>query len=429
MELAASGLLLVEPKGKRNLYRANLAHPLYPELRSLFFKTVQLNLSPAGLIKEPLSEPGGAEDYCWGSSPKIQEVYGLIEKVARTDSTVLLTGETGSGKGVLARLIHEKSLRRDGPFIPVNSGGIPETFLESELFGHRKGAFTGAIRDKAGLFEAAEQGTIFLDEIANASLLTQSKILEAVEDRIIRRVGETQTRKVDARLICATNRDLWKEVRSGRFREDLYHRLNVLVIRVPPLRERVDDIPILARFFIQKFFRKLGRPPMELNPDLLPLLTSYTWPGNIRELSNAIERAVLLSEGPKITRADLPEELAKPEPERERILRAIRAAHGNLSSAARRLKISRAKLYRLIAKYEIKDYGFSELASRGCKRPQISIIPVSGQMRQCRTSLTPSIHKAFLRLPEHFVRVFTLFVYKNYTLLERPSGGSETLVS
>jgi transcriptional regulator of acetoin/glycerol metabolism len=241
-KLIASGLLLVEPKGKRNLYRVNPAHPFYLELRSLLCKVARSDPFIADLIKEPLSiapetyGPLKSEEYCWGDSPKIQRVYALIERTAPSDVTVLMEGETGSGKGVLVRLIHKKSRRRDEPFIPVNTAGIPETLLESELFGHKKGSFTGAICDKAGLFEAAEQGTIFLDEIANASPALQAKILEAVEEKTIRRVGETKTRKIDARFICATNRDLWKGVKENWFREDLYYRLKVITIRVPALR-------------------------------------------------------------------------------------------------------------------------------------------------------------------------------------------------
>ena len=242
-----------------------------------------------------------------GNSDAITQVFELIKKVADTDSTVLILGESGTGKELINRAIHYNSLRRDGPLIPVNCAAIPEELLESELFGHERGAFTHAIRTRIGRFEQASGGTIFLDEIADMSPSLQVKILRVLQDRSFERIGGVKTIKVDIRVIAATNQDLEEMVRRSRFREDLYYRLNVIPIRVPPLRKRVADIPLLVQHFMHEFSRKKKKPIKRLSPEAMDLLLRYPWPGNIRELENLMERLVILSEGEEVQAAELPE--------------------------------------------------------------------------------------------------------------------------
>ncbi len=238
-----------------------------------------------------------------GESPAMVEVVRLIEKVAPTASTVLITGESGTGKEVAARLVHERS-RRDGSFVPVNLGALPETLLESELFGHEKGAFTGADARKPGLFETAHAGTIFLDEIGELPLHLQVKLLRVIQERKVQRLGGLQGIPIDARLVAGTNRDLETEMRAGRFREDLYYRINVIRIRMPPLREREGDRALLAGFFLKKLSAELGRKVEGISPEALGLLERHDFPGNVRELENAIERALILSDGPQLEARD-----------------------------------------------------------------------------------------------------------------------------
>jgi two-component system response regulator PilR (NtrC family) len=235
-----------------------------------------------------------------GSSAAMQEVYELVERIKDARINSLILGESGTGKELVARAIHFSGVRRDSPFVAVNCGAIPESLIESELFGYMKGAFTGAVRDKIGFFEAADKGTIFLDEIGEMPLLTQVKVLRAIQERRIIPVGSTEEREVDLRILAATNRDLEVEVREGRFREDLFYRLNVITIRVPPLRERRADIPELARHFIARFAREYGKPIEGLTPEAIRLLQQYDFPGNVRELENLIERSVALANGPRI---------------------------------------------------------------------------------------------------------------------------------
>jgi DNA-binding NtrC family response regulator len=242
-----------------------------------------------------------------GNSEAIIQVFELIKKVADTDSTVLILGESGTGKELITRAIHYNSLRREGPLIPVNCAAIPEELLESELFGHERGAFTHAIRTRIGRFEQASGGTIFLDEIADMSPSLQVKILRVLQDRSFERIGGVKTIKVDIRVIAATNQDLEDMVRRGRFREDLYYRLNVIPIRVPPLRERVADIPLLVQHFLHEFSHKKKKPSKRLNPQAMDLLLRHAWPGNVRELENMMERLVILSEGNEIQASELPE--------------------------------------------------------------------------------------------------------------------------
>ncbi|MCZ7627231.1 MAG: sigma-54 dependent transcriptional regulator [Candidatus Methylomirabilis sp.] len=243
-----------------------------------------------------------------GNSPAMRRVFDLIEKVIDSSATILLTGETGTGKGVIAHHLHQHGPRRKGLFIEQNCGALPETLLESELFGHRRGAFTGAVQDKKGLFEVADGGTLFLDEVSEMSPTMQVKLLQVLQDGRMRRIGETDCRQVDVRIIAATNKDLEAEVKQGAFRRDLYYRMSVFPIRTPPLRERQEDIPLLVRYFLEKQCRKLKKPVIGLSQEAIDRLCDYDFPGNVRELQNLIERAVLLSNG---SRLDLDEWLPR----------------------------------------------------------------------------------------------------------------------
>jgi DNA-binding NtrC family response regulator len=240
-----------------------------------------------------------------GESPRIVEVSNAIQRVAPTDSTVLLQGESGTGKELFARAIHQLSPRRDRPFVAINCAAIPETLIENELFGHEKGSFTGAIGRQLGKFELADSGTIFLDEIGELGLAVQSKILRVIQERRFDRIGGTSTQEVDVRIICATNRGLAGEVKEGRFREDLFFRINVFPVTVPPLRARREDIDALSDFFLQKFARELKKPSLQIAPEARAALHAYDWPGNIRELENCIERAAILCDNATIQRRDL----------------------------------------------------------------------------------------------------------------------------
>ncbi len=250
-----------------------------------------------------------ASDTMIGRGPAMQRVFALIEAIAGTASTVLITGESGTGKERAARAIHRLSPRADRPFVALNCGALTETLLESELFGHEKGAFTGALHTTRGLIEQAEKGTIFLDELGEMSPLMQVKLLRVLQERRFRRVGGSEEHAADIRVIAATNRDLAKMVSEGTFREDLYYRVNVIPLALPPLRERCEDIPVLARHFVQGFAQAMRRPGADLTPEALEVLVRYPWPGNIRELENVLERAVALETAPAITPASLPEHL------------------------------------------------------------------------------------------------------------------------
>ena len=299
-------------------------------------------------------------------SPAIRRVIDLARRVAQVDSTVLVTGESGVGKERIARLVHDESARGDGPFVAINCGAVPESLLESELFGHARGAFTGATQDRPGLFEAANGGTLLLDEIGEVPPAMQVKLLRVLQEREVRRVGENRNRPVDVRVVAATNRDLAAEVHAARFRQDLFYRLRVVEIRVPPLRERSDDILPLARTFLGASASRTGRKVVGFTPAAANRLVRYAWPGNVRELENAVERAVVLARGARIDAEDLPEEvsLATPalevgdvvrpleEVEREYILAVVAAAGGNRARAAEQLGIGSATLYRKLKQYE-----------------------------------------------------------------------------
>jgi two-component system response regulator AtoC len=308
------------------------------------------------------------------ASPLMIDVLELLERAAEYKATVLLTGESGTGKEVLARAIHAQSGRRNEAFVAVNCGAIPETLLESELFGHAKGAFTGADRARRGLFVEADGGTLFLDEIGELQNALQVKLLRILQDEEVRPIGESKSRKVDVRVLAATARDLDREVADGRFREDLFYRLNVLRVRVPPLRDRREDIPLLVDHFLGYFREALGKPIRAIADEALDRLTSYRWPGNVRELENVIERAVILASDDRITLRELPanvvsleegEESVRPGElslkrgrrrfEAEMIRKALAATGGNRTHAARLLEISHRALL-----YKIKEYGIRD---------------------------------------------------------------------
>ncbi|MCA1663178.1 MAG: sigma-54 dependent transcriptional regulator, partial [Myxococcales bacterium] len=347
-----------------------------------------------------------------GRSPVLEQVFAVIEKVADTPSTVLISGESGTGKELIARALHNNSSRKAGPFIKINCAAIPKTLMESELFGYEKGAFTGAVGSKPGRFELADAGTLFLDEIGEIPVEMQVKLLRVLQESEFERVGGIRTIKVDVRLVTATNRDLQKEVAAGAFREDLFYRLNVVPVHLPPLRERRSDIPLLVEHFIARFNERLKKQITGIDDEALALLTAHPWPGNIRELENVLERTILFCEGPRIHAADLPPELqlatapaaaaatapgaavhqfvppsssvpnvtppfGSPMPppstesrasslkelvrqetervERELIVRALEETGGNVTQAARKLKISRKSLQNKMKEFGLRD--------------------------------------------------------------------------
>jgi two-component system response regulator PilR (NtrC family) len=264
------------------------------------------------VLRHRVGRPRLARPEIIGRSAAIGEVRAVVEKVAPTRTTVLVTGESGTGKEVVARAIHEQGDRRDQPFVAINCGAIPEGLIESELFGHEKGSFTGATDAKAGLFEVAGSGTLFLDEVAELPPHLQVKLLRAVQERRVRRVGGKADIAVDARIVAATNRALEEEVRAGRFREDLFYRLNVIQLRMPPLRERREDVPLFLAHFLAQFAIETGKPDVRLSKDAERRLCEYDYPGNVRELANVVERAVTLADGPEISVRDLPPALRSP---------------------------------------------------------------------------------------------------------------------
>lgn len=304
-----------------------------------------------------------------GTSPRIREIFQLLEMVAPSEATVLLLGETGTGKELVAQAIHRNSSRAAGPFVAVNCAALPETLLESELFGHERGAFTGAANRKDGRFVLAHHGTLFLDEVGEFSLPIQAKILRVLQAREFEPLGSTRTVKVDVRIITATNRDLERMVREGRFREDLYYRLNVFPVVLPPLRERQEDLPELAEFFLKRFSEKNRREGFSLAPEVLQAMRRYPWPGNIRELENVMERAVILCRGRAITLENLPpafqqegewleageeQEPELPELERQLISRTLERVAGQRQQAAEILGISLDELNLKIRSYRLE---------------------------------------------------------------------------
>ena len=300
-----------------------------------------------------------------GQSPGILKVFETIDKVAPTNATVLILGENGTGKELAARALHKRSDRRDKVFIRVDLGSLTESLFETELFGHMKGAFTDAKTDKAGRFELADKGTIFLDEIGNLSLPLQAKLLTVIQSQKVTRVGSSKEFTIDVRIICATNMDLYQMVQEGKFRQDLLYRINTVEIKLPPLRERADDIPLLVKHFLQEFASRYHKSPMRIDKSLMTRLQKNRWPGNIRELQHSIERAVILSDSSQIDSESLfPNEqtvssevelqsLDLKENERKLIIKALEKHHGNITRAAKELGIDRLALYRRIEKYGI----------------------------------------------------------------------------
>jgi two-component system, NtrC family, response regulator AtoC len=326
---------------------------------------------------------GRARSAIVGSAAQIQEIFKVIDKVADTPSTVLITGESGTGKELVATALHEGSSRREKPLIKINCAAIPKDLMESELFGYERGAFTGAVTSKPGRFELADTGTLFLDEIAEIPVEMQVKLLRALQESEFERVGGIRTTRVDVRLVAATNRDLEKEIEAGRFRKDLYYRLNVVPIVLPPLRDRKTDIPVLCAHFIDKYNKRLNKKIEGIDEEALTLLQGYPWPGNIRELENLMERLIVFSDGPRIGARDLPDPVrgggassaASGEPasvpgdaslkdlvkmkaqelEKDLIQKALEETHGNVTRAAKLLQISRKSLQTKMKEFGLRD--------------------------------------------------------------------------
>lgn len=311
------------------------------------------------MLEEQISKPFGE---IIGESAAIKDVFAMINKVAKTDANVLILGENGTGKELIARAIHQRSLRKDNSFVSVDMGAITETLFESELFGHKKGAFTDAREDRPGRFELASGGTLFLDEIGNLSMSLQSKLLSALQSRQVTRVGSNQPIAVDIRLICATNMPLNKMVQEGTFRQDLLYRINTVEIQVPPLSDRVEDIPLLADHYLRYYAKKYHKPVTTIAPEAMDKLKRYAWPGNIRELQHAIERAVIMTDSASLQETDFlfsrsltgvqtSNTLNLDEVEKAAIAKALQMHSGNISKAADELGLTRASLYRRMEKY------------------------------------------------------------------------------
>ncbi|MBO4553990.1 sigma-54-dependent Fis family transcriptional regulator [bacterium] len=338
---------------------------LKPLDMSVLMKTIKIGLQKQD-EQEEQSKLVSSETYIAESSV-MKDIFALAEKVARSEANVLLTGESGTGKEVLANFIQEKSARSDKPFVKVNCAALHDQLLESELFGHEKGAFTGAVAQRKGRFELADTGTIFLDEIGDMALETQAKILRALQQGTFERLGGTQTIKTDCRVIAATNKDLEAAVAAGRFREDLYYRLSVVPMPIPPLRERKEDIPALANYFLKKHSEKNRKHMKRIVQEAMDKLVAYDWPGNVRELSNCIERAVILSLGDDITLESLPNSIRQSssapagdlnimeQAERSAILTALKSCGGNKSLAAEKLGINRKTLASKMQRYNISE--------------------------------------------------------------------------
>jgi two-component system, NtrC family, response regulator AtoC len=322
-------------------------------------------------LREQIDHKFGLENII-GESSAMQPVFETVRQVAPARTTVLIAGETGTGKELIAKAIHNLSPRKAGPYIAVHAAALPSTLLESELFGHEKGAFTGAIERRIGRFELADGGTLFLDEVGELEPLMQVKLLRVLEERAFERVGGTKTLQVDVRLVAATNRDLKKLVKDGKFRDDLFYRLSVVAVDLPPLRDRREDIPLLVKAFLDEFSRESGKRVRELTPEALNLLMAYDWPGNVRELRNAVEQMVVLAHGERLTARDVPSpvrggaDLTKisvvragmtvEEAERQLIIQALKETDGNRTKAAQKIGISRRTLHR-----KLKEYGLENL--------------------------------------------------------------------
>ncbi len=356
----------------RGAYYYFVKPPNYTQLKGILARAVEQRRLKKELemMRKKLLEQDSRYNII-GTTPEMKRIFEIIEAVKESSSSVLITGETGTGKELIARSLHYNSSRKDKPFVPVNCAAIPKDLLESELFGYEKGAFTGATSRRIGKFEEASGGTLFLDEIGELELPLQSKLLRVLQERELERLGSNKPIKVDFRLVCSTNRNLLEEVKAGNFREDLYYRINVVEIKVPPLRERIDDIPLLAMEFLNEFSVR-EKKKLTIADEVMDVFKSYHWPGNIRQLKNIIERAVVLARTDKITLRELPDELRpvrkfKPLPkttqktelktlkelEQQAIINALRECNGNKSKAAKILGISRKAFYKRLKEYNI----------------------------------------------------------------------------
>jgi DNA-binding NtrC family response regulator len=352
-----------------------LTKPVDPERLLITVRRALERRALSREVRQLRAQVSGDEEII-AASRVMQRVVQQAAQLAASESTVLITGESGTGKELVARALHSQGPRRSGKFVPVNCGALPETILESELFGHRKGAFTGAMTDRKGLLEEAHGGVLFLDEIGEMPTSMQVRLLRFLQGGEVRRLGDTATRRVDVRLVAATHRSLEEEVARGTFRQDFYYRINVIGIRIPPLRERPEDIPALAGHFVRRFAVRLRRPVTGFTPGAMDLLVSYAWPGNVRELANAVERAANLASGQLITEADLPAALTVAEEahlpatpsaaapsadsaaepsERDRLLTALENARWNQSRAAEQLGMSRTTLWRKMREHRIES--------------------------------------------------------------------------
>ncbi len=347
------------------------------ELKGIIARALEQRELRRGSEKRRALEEGPQLGGVVGKSPSMVEVYKIIARAAPTKSTVLILGESGTGKELIARAIHEHSPQAGRSFVAVDCGALTETLLASELFGHVRGAFTGAINDKKGVFEEADGGTCFLDEIGNINLETQAKLLRVLQEHEVKRVGSQKSVQVDVRMIAATNKDLKAMIRMGAFREDLYYRIKVVTVRLPPLRERKDDIPRLAEYFLRRYATDNRKPVGSISDAAMEMLVNYSWPGNIRELENVIERAVVLSNQSILTTDDLPPEIRYPheykeydaagdgafritdtpaleEVKKRYLFHVLALSEGNVSRAAKTLNIDRRSLYRMLDRYKMR---------------------------------------------------------------------------
>lgn len=358
---------IVLKDGRRYMVNVN-SYPLKTDRNEKdYFLVVVKDVTELNDLKEKFSETKSFHNIV-GKNDKMREIYGLVRNVAETDSTVLIYGETGTGKELIAAAIHYSSDRGKGEFVRINCAALPESLLESELFGHVKGAFTGAVRDRIGRFESASGGTVFLDEVGDTTPAFQAKLLRVLQEHEIERVGDNMPRKIDVRVLAATNKNLINLLKQNKFREDLYFRLSVVTIELPPLRERQDDITLLAEHFLADLNKKSRRKKVRgISSDAMKLLVVYPWPGNIRELKNALEHAFVFCKNNFIEKKDLPASLASIDlsdeitngmdlhqiPEQERILKTLHLCRWNVKAAAEKLNISRTTLWRKMKKFEI----------------------------------------------------------------------------
>ena len=383
LDLVLTDLKLPRASGLEVLAASRAAHPDLPVVVLTAYGTVRsaveaMRLGAIDFLEKPVEidqlfglvrslvggdgetavfeAPGGP--VIVGRHPRLRAALRLLEKVAPTDSTVLLTGESGTGKELFARALHALSRRAPGPFVAVNCAAIPEGLLESELFGHEKGAFTGAHRRRAGRFEQAAAGTLLLDEVGELTPAVQGKVLRVLEERSFERVGGSATQTTDARLVAATNRDLGTMVEEGAFRADLFYRLDVFPIELPALRQRPSDLALLARHLLGRLAERHGRTPLKLDDEAGELLAAQSWPGNVRQLANVLERAVILAERPRLTAADLRPLLAgvAPDDERQELRRALEEADGDKRRAAELLGVSYRTVLRRVERYDLGGY-------------------------------------------------------------------------